>query len=382
MIYLDHNATTPLAPQVLAAMLDALKAGAANPSSLHFPGQRARGLLDSARESIAKSLKCSPKELVFTSGGSEANNLALQGCFRGRRAFEQRVVVGATEHPSVLQTALMLKKEGAEVVEIEVDSNGLPKLDVLEGVLKEGAALASFMWVNNETGTLLPVEQISRLCRSLGVPLHVDAVQAAGKVPIDLSQHPIDLLSLSAHKISGPRGSGLLFVREGTPITPLQFGGSQEQGLRPGTENLAGAVGLAHALQLATESLNSEHQRQLQLRERLENGVLELWPQAVVVSQGVERVANTSSICFPGLRSEALLMALDVAGVCASAGSACSSGTVGSSHVLQAQGISKELAQGVVRFSLGTSSSQADVEGCLERLATVLERLSRHERHD
>lgn len=379
MIYLDHNATTPLDPAVAERMFAVLRDEFGNPSSVHTPGQRARGLLDDARERIATHLACSPKELVFTSGGTEANNLALRGVFQARKLLWNRIVVSAVEHPSVLQTARALEAEGAEVLHLPVDETGLVQMDALDRTLENGAALVSVMWVNNETGVVQPVEAIAERCSAAGVPLHVDAVQAVGRLPIALDRLPIALLSMSAHKFHGPKGVGALFVRTGTPIGATTTGGHQERGLRPGTENVAGIIGLAEALDLAERRRSEDAPRVAALRKRLEDGLRTALPEAVIVGNDSERVPNTTCACFPGYESEALLMGLDLAGITASAGSACSSGSIEPSHVLLAQGIEPRLARGAVRFSLGRDNTETEIDTVISRVSTLLDSLSRFE---
>lgn len=376
MIYLDHNATTPLHPDALEAMLPWLRDGHGNPSSVHSAGQRARAAVDAARESLAAGLGCAPKELVFTSGGTEADNLALRGVFHARRPAARRVVVSAVEHLAVLDTARALAREGAEVVEVPVGRDGALDLEALARAITPGTAIVSIQWANNETGVVFPVERIGALCRERGVPFHVDAVQAAGRVPIDLASLPIDLLTLSSHKLEGPTGIGALFVRRGTPFASTLTGGHQERGRRAGTENVAAIVGFGVALRLALSELNVAQPRQERLRGRLQARLLESVAGAEAIGADSPRLGNTLSIGFPGVEAEALLMGLDLAGVCASAGSACTSGSLEISHVLRAMGVADRLARGAVRFSLGRGTTEAEIDHVAEVVPKLVRALT------
>lgn len=370
MIYFDHNATTPLDGQVLDRMMPWLRSGFGNASSLHAEGQRARAAVDDARDQIASAVGCLPKEVVFTSGGTEANNLALRGLYAARQP-RRRVVIGATEHPSVLDTARDLEARGAELVRIPVDEMGLPRLDALADALTPDTALCSLMWANNETGVLNPIDPIARLCRERQVPLHVDAVQAAGKLRIDLRQTPIDLLSLSAHKLQGPKGVGALVVSRKVPLHATQTGGKQERGRRAGTENVAAIVGFGAAIERA-EAHREEAVRHLRgLRDRFEAALLERLPRVRIAGQGVERLASTVCALFEGVSAEELIVALDLEGVCVSAGSACSSGSLDPSHVLLAMGYPDGAARSAVRFSFGPTNTGDEVD----RVVALLERL-------
>lgn len=364
----DHNAGAPLDPRVREAMLPAL--GAANPSSTHADGRRARELLDGARRKVARLLGVEPGEVVFTASGSEADALALAGSFHARRKVSARVLVSAIEHPAIRETATQLAKQGAEVVELPVDANGVLRLDALEAELSKGAALVAVMLANNETGVVQPASDVERLASAAGVPFVCDAVQAAGKLALPTIP---SLLTLSAHKFGGPQGSGALIVRRGVELAPL-VGGHQERGRRGGTENVASAVGFAAALELAIAEHAATATHTANLRNLLEDELVQALPGLRINGAGAKRLPNTSSISFPGVDGEALLIALDLAGVNASLGAACASGALSPSHVLLAMGLSAREARSALRFSFG----RANTEGEIRRLvALVVEHASR-----
>ena len=366
MIYLDANATTPLDPAVMAAMMPALGEVFANPSSVHKPGQDARALLDRAREQCGAALDCDPREIVFTSGGTEADALAVRGL--GRR----KVVATAVEHPALLGACAELEHAGAQVVRVPVDRSGQLDLDALDAALP-GADLCSAISANNETGIVFPLARIGELCRKHGVPFHTDAVQAVGKMPLRIRELPIDLLSCSAHKIGGPKGAGLLWARRGLQLAPVQVGGHQERGRRAGTENVAAIVGLGEALSRAVAAVPSEAPRQAALRDRLETAAREI-PGSQVAGAGFPRVCNTLNVAFEGCDGETLLVALDLAGVAVSTGSACSSGSLAPSPVLLAMGYPPVLARGAIRFSLWRGTTAADIDEVCRLLPDVVAR--------
>jgi len=370
VIYLDANATTPLHPRVLQAMMPALESVFANPSSVHKPGQDARALVDRAREQCAAALGCDEREIVFTSGGTESDLLAV----RGIAPEGSRVVISSVEHPAVFGAC-----EGRDVVRIGVDGDGSLDLAALGRALP-GAALCSVMTANNETGVLSPLEEVARLCRKNGVPLHTDAVQAAGKMQLPLER--ADLLSLSAHKIGGPKGAGLLWVRKGLAVRALQAGGHQERGRRGGTENVAGIVGLGEALSLAAAALPQEATRLAALRDRLQ-AAAEAIPGSRVAGRNAPRACNTLNVAFEGCDGETLLTALDLAGVAVSTGSACSSGTLEPSPVLLAMGYPPALARSAIRFSLWRGTTPAQIDEVCRVLPEVVERCrARPDRRD
>lgn len=357
-IYLDANATTPLSRAVMAEMMPALADLFANPSSVHKPGQDARALVDAARERCARALGCAPREIIFTSGGTEADALGILGL------RPTRVVTTAVEHPAVVAACTSV----AEVVRVPVSRSGELDLDQLRRALP-GASLCSVMAANNETGVIFPLREVAALCRNAGVPLHVDAVQAAGKMPLDF---PWDLLSLSAHKLEGPKGAGLLASRL-PGVKAVQPGGHQERGRRGGTENVAGIVGLGAALERAVAARAENDARLRPLRDRLEQAALRI-PDAQVGGAERERVYNTLNVSFAGCDGETLLAALDLEGISVSTGSACSSGSLEPSPVLLAMGYEPALARGAVRFSLWSGNTAEEIARVCEVLPQVVAR--------
>jgi len=355
-IYLDANATTPLAREVMAEMMPALADFFANPSSVHKPGQEARALVDAARERCARALGCDAREIIFTSGGTESDALALRGLRPGK------VVTSAVEHPAVMGAS-----EGA--VRVPVSRSGELDLEALSRALP-GASICSVMAANNETGVIFPIRKVAALCREQGVPLHVDAVQAAGKMQLDF---PWDLLSISAHKIYGPKGAGLLLVRRGLELEGVQVGGHQEKGRRAGTENVAGIVGLAAALERAVAMQPSTEPRLRALRDRLEAAAREI-PGAHVAGASVSRVCNTLNVAFEACEGETLLVALDLEGIAVSTGSACSSGSLEPSPVLLAMGYPRARARGAVRFSLWSGNTAEEIDRVCQVLPRVVQR--------
>ena len=365
MIDLDHNASTPLDPRVREAMSGALELG--NPSSTHARGRQAREALDAARREAAKALGCEPGEVVFCGSGSEANALALKGAFLARRTTSVRVLISAIEHPSIRESAAQLKPLGAEVIELPVDAQGRVRLDVLERELARGAAIAAVMAANNETGVIQPALEATQLAKAVGVPLLVDAVQAAGKLALTKLVEHASLLSISGHKLHGPSGSALLVVKRGLTIAPL-VGGHQKHGRRSGTEWVAGAVGLTHTLTLSSELL-AKAQDIENLRDAFERQLIEALPDVRFHASDAKRLGNTSSVRFPGVDGEALLIALDLAGVCASLGAACASGALSPSHVLLAMGVAASDARSSLRFSFGRDHTLDDVREVVRVLA-------------
>jgi cysteine desulfurase len=357
-VYLDANATTPLSPEAMEEMMPALAGVFANPSSVHKPGQDARALVDTARERCASALGCAPRELIFTSGGTEADALAILG------TRPRRVVSTAVEHPAVLGACEQVPEREL----VPVFASGELDLDALRRALP-GASLCSTMAANNETGVLFPLREIAALCRENGVPLHVDAVQAAGKIPLDFSW---DLISFSAHKIEGPKGAGALASRR--KIAAVQGGGHQERGRRGGTENVAGIVGMGKALERAVARQPALEPRLARLRDRLEAVAREI-PGARIAGAGAPRVCNTLNVAFAGCEGETLLAALDLEGIAASAGSACSSGSLEPSPVLLAMGYPPQLARGAVRFSLWSGNTEEEIERVCEALPRVVSRI-------
>jgi cysteine desulfurase len=374
-VYLDHNATTPVANAVVAEMVDALERTWANPSSTHGPGQAARRLLADARARVAAFLGCQGAELVFTSGATEANHMAVQGVLAASRPGpRRRLVLSAVEHPGLLALAQRLRAEGTPVDLIPVDAQGRVDLAAAADLVADDVALVSVMGANNETGVLLPVRELAALARDRGALFFTDAVQAVGKIEVDVRTLGADLVSLTGQKFGGPRGTGALWVRSGLRLTPL-FGGTQERGRRAGTENLPGIAGLGAAIEAATARREEEQRRIGALRDRLEAGLLAAVPGARVNGAGAPRLPGTLSITLPGADAEALLIALDLEGICASAGSACHSGSTKPSSVLAAIGLSLEEARSTLRLSLGWTSETADVDAALEAVPRLAARV-------
>jgi len=371
-VYLDHNATTPLDPRVLAAMLPILNEGFGNPSSLHWFGQRARAAVEEARAQAASLIGAAPAEVVFTASGTEADNLALRGVAARAHEPRRKLVVTAIEHHAVLNTVRALAEEGFRVETVRVDTQGRVDLDDLRARVDDRTALLSIMLANNETGVVQPVAEAARFARERGALVHCDAVQAAGKVEVDVRALDVDLLTLSAHKIYGPKGVGLLYVRRGTPMQPLVRGGAQERNRRAGTENVAGIVGFGAAALLARESLEADGARLRALRDRFEAELLSI-PGAA--RNGAEpRVPNTTNVSFAGTEAEGLLMALDLVGVAVSTGAACAAGGIEPSHVLRAMGLPPERVQASLRFSLGRSTTEAQLTRAAQGVRTAVER--------
>ncbi|MGE3406150.1 MAG: cysteine desulfurase family protein [Pirellulales bacterium] len=390
MLYLDHNATTPLLPRAALAMRHAEQRAFANPASQHAAGRQARLVVEETREQIMHLLGAGPQDqLVFTSGGTEANNLALLGMARAaeqnssvhRRSEESGplgIVISSIEHPSVIGAADELSRRGWEVARLPVDANGVIQLAAFEGLLTPSTRLVSVMLGNNETGVLQPLHEIAATVRAAEsrfgtrICLHADAVQAVGKVPVDFLALGVDALSFTAHKLHGPRGIGGLLLSANTPIAPMLHGGFQQAGLRPGTESPELAAGLAAALADSAEEGLARTARMTALRDRFENGVVSVWPSAVVNGAGAARLPHTSNVAFPGIDRQALLMALDLAGVCCSTGSACASGSSEPSPVLLAMGCPPEIVGSSLRFSLGALTSESDIDEAILRLGRTL----------
>jgi len=367
-IYLDHAATTPVRDEVREAMDPFLGASFGNPSSTHRWGREARAALDGARERLARTIGAKTDEICFTSGGTEADNMAVLGIWRAMQKKGRPACVSTPiEHKAVLGAVHQVEAEGGEVRMLSVSGDGSVDVASAREALRDDVAVCSMMWVNNETGVIQPVAEVSRLAKEAGAIFHTDAVQAFGKVEIDASKQQFDVLSLSGHKICAPKGIGALFIRRGTPMDPLMHGGSQDRGRRPGTENVAAAVGLARAAELVVAEREQQDERLRRLRDELERVILERVPDAVVHGRSSARAPHILSISVPGTDSESLLMALDLKGVAASGGSACQSGSVSGSHVLKAMGVRPDLAAAAVRMSLGCLTT----EDCVRRVAEV-----------
>ena len=375
-MYLDHAATTPLDPEVAELMAKVLRDVSGNPSSIYAEGRAARAVVDQAREEVAAAIGAQAREIVFTSGGTEADNLALRGTLQAAAAGRDHLVTTAVEHHAVLDTARDLEaRRGVRLTVLPVDQQGQVSVRAVEAALAERTALVSVMHGNNEIGTLQPVEEIGALCRTRGVPFHTDAVQTVGALPFDVRRIPVDLVSLNAHKFYGPKGVGALYVRTGTKISTQQTGGGQERGRRTGTENVAGIAGLGAALRLASARRDRESARQSGLRDRLIAGVHARIPDATLTGHPTKRLPNNASFCFCGTQGEALIVALDLAGFAASSGSACTSGSTEPSHVLLALGLARDLAQGSLRLSVGHATTESQVDALLDALPPIVARL-------
>jgi cysteine desulfurase len=376
-VYLDHNATTPMLPEVIDAMARAMEQTWGNPSSVHGPGRQARAAVDEARRKVARLLNCGEREVVFTGGGSEADNLALRGAFEaGKRSGRTKIIISAVEHSGVLRCAEHLEQRcGAEVVVVGVDGAGHLDRAALEEALDERTAIVSMMHTNNETGVRFPVADFAETVHQAGALFHVDAVQAAGRSPLDVIALGADLVAISAHKICGPKGVGALYVKRGTAIDPVILGGHQERGLRAGTENVVGIVGFGVAAGFAQAAAEGFSVHVGALRDRLERGLLERSLGAVVNGDTERRCPAVSNITFPGVEGEAILLSLDMVGVSASSGSACASGSLEPSHVLLAMGCSSEHAHASVRFSLGRHTTAEEIEFVVTQLPPMIDRL-------
>ena len=375
-VYLDHAATTPVDPEVAELMAQVLREVPGNPSSIYAEGRKARALVDRARNEVAEAIGADPAEIVFTSGGTEADNLALRGVLAARDGEADGIVTSAIEHHAVLDTARDLEARGrARVTVLAVDRDGRVASDDVARALDERTALVSVMHGNNEIGTLQPIAEIAAVCRSRGIPFHSDAVQTVGALELDVRAVPVDLLSVNAHKFYGPKGVGALFVRKGTRIATVQTGGGQEKGRRTGTENVAGIVGLGAAMRIAMARRAAESARLTALRDRLIAGVKARIPDATLTGHPTERLPNNASFCFSGTQGEALVVSLDLEGFSVSSGSACTSGDTEPSHVLLALGLPRELAQGSLRVTLGRDTTAGDVDAFLAALAPIVARL-------
>ena len=371
-VYADNAATSQLSEQALAAMLPWLRQNYGNPSSLHTPGQEAAAALSQARQAMADRLNCRPGELIFTSGGSEADNQALLSLARaGAKKGKRHIISSAFEHHAVLHTLNRLEREGFEVSLLDVHADGLVWPEEVQAFLRPDTCLVTVMFANNEIGTIQPIAQIGAVCRAAGVPFHTDAVQAAGHLPLDVQAQNIDLLSLSAHKFNGPRGAGLLYAKGGLPVMPLIEGGAQERGKRAGTENVAAIVGMAAAFDQACEHMAETAARLTRLRDKLIAGLSQI-PHSALNGHALQRLPGNVSFCFEGVEGEALLLLLDQRGVAASSGSACTSGSLDPSHVLLAIGRPHEVAHGSLRLSLGPDTTEAEIDYLLQEIPPIV----------
>jgi cysteine desulfurase len=373
-VYLDYNSTTPVDPRVLAAMIPYLAESYGNANSIHSAGQRARAAVDAARQSVADLLGAKASEIVFTCGGTEADNLAIFGIVNPCDQPRKHVVTTAIEHHAVLNTAQALEKQGVDVTYVPVSRGGIVDPEDIREAIRPETVLLSVMLANNEIGTIQPIEEIGRIAAEEDVYFHCDAVQAAGKMAIDVRKLGVDLLSISGHKLYAPKGVGALFVKAGTELGPMFFGGHHERDRRPGTENVPGIVGLGKAAQLAMENLDADAARLAALRDRFENALLTL-PGVRVNGSVRGRAPNTSNLSFEAAGGEALVIALDLQGVMCSSGAACSSGAVEPSHVLTAIGLTPDQARSSLRFSLGRPTTEQEIDEAIRIIPPVVERL-------
>jgi len=375
VLYLDHNATTPLDSRVFEAMVPYMNRYWGNPSSPYSFGNQARIAVQKARERVAGCLGCRPDEILFTSCGTESDNLAVRGVVKALRGRGNHIVTTAIEHHAVLNTCKALEADGCRVTYLPVASDGVVRIEDVEKSLSADTVLLTVMHANNETGVLQPIEAISALAKSRGIVFHTDAVQSAGKMPRPLCEFGADLISVSGHKFYGPKGTAALYVRKGTPLDPLLTGGPHEWSLRAGTENVPGIVGFSHALALAMESAESEYKRLQALRDRLEARICAAVPRVRINGASAPRVPNTSSLSFESVDGESIVFSLDLSGIYVSTGSACSTGDPEPSHVLLAMGLAPKEAQGSIRISLGKDNREEDIETIVQALATTVNRL-------
>src|SRR5580693_376644 len=385
-VYLDYNATTPVDPQVVDAMLPYFSADFANASSIHTPGQRARAAVETAREQVAALVGARPQEIVFTSGGTESDNHAIFGVIAARvpqpilavhssQHAPPHIITTTIEHEAVLNACQAAEKQGIEVTYLGVDREGRINPEALRRAIRPETTLITVMHANNELGTVQPLEEIGRIAKEQKIYFHTDAVQSAGKVPIDVNALNVDLLSLSGHKLYAPKGVGALYIRSGTRVRQHLYGGHHQRGARPGTENVAGIVGLGKAAEIARNSLASEAKRVSTLRDKLERALLERIPQIRINGALAPRTPNTTNVMFAGIEGEALVIALDLKGLACSVGAACSSGAIEPSHVLTAIGLSQEEAKSSLRFSLGRHTTESEIDFALEVISAAVAQL-------
>jgi cysteine desulfurase len=374
IVYMDNNATTRVAPEAMEAMLPFFADYYGNPSSMHtFGGQVGRKLAE-ARERIAGLINASPDEIIFTSCGTESDSTAILSAVQSL-PDKRHIVTTRVEHPAVknlCESLYSISGHKRKVTQLPVDNHGMLDLEKYEATLTDETAIVSVMWANNETGVIFPIEKMAAIAKERGILFHTDAVQAVGKIPIDMAEVPVDFLSISGHKLHAPKGVGVLYVRKGTPFVPFLFGGHQEHGRRGGTENVASIIGMGAACELVADRMEDENTRVKALRDRLEEGLLNAVPRAILNGHKTERLPNTSNISFEYVEGESILLHLDRFGICASSGSACTSGSLEPSHVLRAMGVPFTAAHGSIRFSLSVYNTDQDVEYVLEHLPRII----------
>ena len=375
-VYMDNNATSKVADEVIEEMAPYFGQLYGNPSSMHSFGGQVGKQIALARQRVASLLGCDPDEIIFTSCGTESDNTAIRGSL-AMAADKRKIITTRVEHPAVLGTCRELEHHGYTIVEIGVDKHGRLNIDELKDSIDEDTAIASVMYANNETGTVFPIDEIAEFVKSKGVTFHTDAVQAVGKIPMNLAESNIDLLSLSGHKLHAPKGVGVLYIRKGTRIAPFVLGGHQESGRRGGTENVAGIIGLGKACQLAADDIKDENTVVKALRDSLEEKILASCPDCMVNGDTENRLPNTTNISFEFIEGEAILLMLDKFGICASSGSACTSGSLEPSHVLRAMGVPFTAAHGSIRFSLSRYNTQEEIDFVAEKLPDTVNTLRR-----
>ena len=373
-VYFDNNATTKVAQEVFEEMQPYFCELYGNPSSMHIFGGQVGAKIRHAREQVAGLLRCDPSELIFTSCGTESDNTAIRGALAAQPQ-RRKLITSRVEHPAVLAVCRQMEDHGYHVVEIGVDQQGRLNMEELEREVDDDTALVTIMYANNETGTVFPVDQIAELASSRGVVFHTDAVQAVGKIPLNLSESRFDMLSLSGHKLHAPKGIGILYIRKGTRLLPFMVGGHQESGRRAGTENVPGIIGLGKACELAGKNIDQENSRVKYLRDKLESAILETCPDCRINGDSDNRLPNTTNISFEYIEGEAILLMLDHFGICASSGSACTSGSLEPSHVLRAMGVPFTAAHGSIRFSLSRYNTEQEVDYTIEKIPAIINRL-------
>ncbi len=373
-VYVDNNATTKVAPEVLEVMLPFFSEYYGNPSSMHFFGGQVQKNVDEARSKVAEFLGAEPSEIVFTSCGTESDNAAILGTLDSYPE-KRHIITTRVEHPAVGNVSTYLGRKGYRVTELSVDREGRLDLDELRESLTDGTAMVTIMYANNETGVIFPVEEIGEIVKARGIPFHTDAVQAAGKIPLNMKKSKLDMLSISGHKLHAPKGIGVLYIRKGTKFSPFLIGGHQEKGRRGGTENVPYIIGLGKACELAQKHLNEENTKVKALRDYLEAKLLEKIPNTLVNGERVNRLPNTTSLSFEYVEGESILLLLSDLGICASSGSACTSGSLEPSHVLRAMGVPFTAAHGSIRFSLSIYSTKEEMDYIIEHLPPIIQRL-------
>lgn len=373
-VYLDHAATTPVHPEVIAAMLPYFHPNFGNASSVHGYGRKARMAVDEARAKVAKAIGADPKEIYFTSGGTESDNIAILGSVAANASKGKHIITSSIEHHAVLDTCEYLEKQGYEVTYLPVDEHGIVSLADVQAALRPDTILITLMHANNEVGTIQPIAEIGALARERGIAFHTDAVQSVGSIPVNVDELKVDFLTLSAHKLYGPKGIGALYMRRGAKLKPLFYGGGQERKLRPGTENVTGIVGLGKAIELAIEEMAAREKHVLKLRDKLIKGLLQV-PEVKLNGHPTQRLPGNVNISVKYVEGESLILSLDMKGIAVSSGSACTSGSLEPSHVLTSMGLDHGDAHGSLRLTLGRDNSEADVDYVLEVFPGIVERL-------